>query len=103
MARANRQKQINEIRKKLVKPQLTSKSTQSTSSESKDLLLSIDNKLQTFSSNILNDVTALVEEKLSKVGNQVQELVDIPEKINENYKTFKDVLAQNTQPSNTAP
>ena len=61
---------------------------------------SIDEKLEKLSTNLLAKVTNIINEKLSKVDNQVQDLVSIPDKIDENYKSFKDVLAKN-QPRDT--
>ena len=49
---------------------------------------SIDSKLEKFTTDILDTVTKIVEEKLNLLlGNHVQTLVKIPEEINSNYKT----------------
>ena len=61
----------------------------------------IDRKLEQFSSNILSTVTKIVDEKLSLIGEQFQSLVNIPDKINENCKTFKDALTENILLANT--
>ena len=61
----------------------------------------IDRKLEQFSSNILSTVTKIVDEKLSLIGEQFQSLVNIPDKINENCKTFKDALTENIPLANT--
>ena len=61
----------------------------------------IDRKLEQFSSNIPSTVTKLVDEKLSLIGEQFQSLVNIPDKINENCKTFKDALTENIPLANT--
>ena len=60
----------------------------------------IDNKLKQFSSDILDKVTKIVEEKLNMPGNQLQTLTNIPEKVNENCKSFKDVSMENIPCSN---
>ena len=52
---------------------------------------SLDSKLQQFSRDIFNTVTKIVDEKLSAL----QSLVNIPEKISENCKTFKEALTEN--------
>ena len=52
---------------------------------------SLDSKLQQFSRDIFSTVTKIVNEKFSIL----QSLVNIPEKISENCKTFKSALTEN--------
>ena len=63
--------------------------------------LSIDSKLEKFTSGILKSVTQIVDEKLSKIENQFQTLVDFPEEINNNCETFSDALSQNSPATQT--
>ena len=62
---------------------------------------SIDSKLQQFTTDILDSVTKIVDEKLNLLGNHFQTLVKIPEEINSNCKTFKDTLLTNKIPSSS--
>ena len=63
---------------------------------------SIDSKLQQFTTDILDSVTKIVDEKLNLLENHFQTLVKIPEEINSNCKTFKDTLLTNKIPSSSA-
>ena len=63
---------------------------------------SIDSKLQQFTTDILDSVTKIVDEKLNLLGNHFQTLVKIPEEINPNCKTFKDTLLTNKIPPSSA-
>ena len=62
---------------------------------------SIDSKLKQFTTDILDSVTKIVDEKLNMLGNHFQTLVKIPEEINSNCETFKDALTNNI-PSSSA-
>ena len=62
---------------------------------------SIDSKLKQFTTDILDFVTKIVDEKLNILGNHFQTLVKIPEEFNSNCKTFKDALTNNI-PSSSA-
>ena len=73
-------------------------------SSNTDLLNSttLDKKLELLSTNILDTVAKIVDEKLVNMGNKFQSLVKIPDKIDESYKTFKEVLTQNNSTNETA-
>ena len=101
--------QLESIKKKTVKSRVVAnKSTQAmntTNDEDNDTApmdsgssTSLDSKLQQFSRDIFNTVTKIVDEKLSTV----QSMVNIPEKISENCKTFKEALTENI-PSISTP
>ena len=60
----------------------------------------IDNKFQQFSTIILDKVTQLIDDKLSNIGDHFQSIATIPKRLNEDYKTFKDVLSQNLPATN---
>lgn len=79
--------QLDNLKKKYQKVQ--------ESSATNDASQSIDTKLENLSNNILTKVTNIIDEKLRLVGNQVINLETIPEKIDQNYKSFKDVLTKN--------
>ena len=69
-------------------------------SSTREITNTIDSKLKQFSSDILDKVTKIVVEKLNMLGNQLQTLTNILEKVNENCKSFKDVLMENIPHSN---
>ena len=62
----------------------------------------IDDKLQQFSTNILETVTKIVDDKMNDLANQFKSLERLPEKITENCKTFKDTLTENIHSTSTA-
>ena len=68
-------------------------------SSTREITNTIDSKLKQFSSDIPDKATKIDDEKLN-MGNQLQTLTNIPEKVNENCKSFKDVLMANIPRSN---
>lgn len=60
----------------------------------------IDNKLEQFSSALIDKMTNIIDNKLSQVNDQVKSIAGIPETVNENYKSFKDVLKNNLPSTN---
>ena len=106
--------QLESIKKKTAKSKIvTNKSTQAmntTNDEFNETVpkdsgsanlynpTSLDIKPQHISKDIFSTVTKIVDEKLSVL----QSLVNIPEKISENCKTFKDSLTENIPSTSTA-
>ena len=58
--------------------------------------------MENLSDVILDKVSKIIDDKLSQVRDEFQYLATIPDKINENYTTFKDALTQNLPTTNTA-
>ena len=100
--RKSKEKEMERVKNKLTRKQcnMANKSTQLSETnndinEDTSKPYDIDSKFQQFSATILDKVTQIIDDKLSHVGDQFQTIATIPEKLNENYKTFKDVLSQN--------
>ena len=56
----------------------------------------INDTLKQFSTNIINQVSRVVDEKLSAINHKIQTMVELPDKIKEHCKSYKDVLLLNT-------
>ena len=61
----------------------------------------IDTKLTKFTTHLLGIVSKIADDKLSMIDSKSISRVKIPEEINENCKTFKEVLTQNIPPAKT--
>ena len=85
--------EIESLKKRLAKAEKSAKSD--------DVTKAAETKLQQLSDDILEKVTKLVDQKINYIDKKVEGLVKIPEKIEENCKTFKEVLRRNI-PSSTA-
>ena len=73
-------------------------------SESQIYSGNINDTLKQFSTDIINTVSKVVDEKLSAINQKIQNIAEIPEKIKENCKSYKDALFSNiatTEDSNT--
>ena len=105
---AELEKRLGNIRK-LVKDQeatieLKNQTTQrreskNTTKESNELhtdFANINDTLKEFSTDVINTVSKVVDEKLSAINQKIQTIVEIPEMIKENCKSYKDALFSNT-------
>ena len=52
--------------------------------------------LEEFSTDIINTLSKVVDEKLSAINQKIQTIVEIPEMIKENCMSYKDALFSNT-------
>ena len=62
----------------------------------------INGTLKQFSTNIINQVSRVVGEKLSAINHKIQTMVELPDKIKEHCKSYKDALLSNTTVKQTS-